>query len=284
MSMIKQLLALAGAACLLSPSLSAQGSFSDDFDRAAGTDLGFDWTEAVGDWEIFDNVARSVETDTTLEKLLVHDALLIDRAFVIEADLNWVPVQNQWNGIVWNLSGTDTYYLIRMRADSGRLQVIKRIDGANISVPVDTGNGAMTIEEGIFYRISIRGDGNGNFWWSVSNGEEVLGDGSFSDEEPLSAGSSGIYAGREAIEVDRFSAETFDLSVEAPDLGIETAVEIFFTTTAGFYYQIESSSDMGEWTAESDVIEGDGSEVSRLFSTREGDRQFFRVQTSEERL
>lgn len=277
---MKHILALAGAACLLSASLNAQSLFVDNFDRTDGTDIGADWTETVGDWEIFQNVARSLELDLTIEKLLVHEPVLIDKAFVIEADINWTPVRNQWNGIVWNIAGTNTYYLLRMRADTGRVQVLKRVDGANAAVPVDTGNGAMTIAEDIPHRMSVEGDGNGNYWWSVSLGEEVLGNGTFFDEDPLPAGPAGVYAGRESIEVDRFLVETFELSAEAPDLEIQTAVEIFFTTSAGSYYQIESSADMTEWSPEGGLIQGDGNEVSRLYSTRGGDRQFFRVLTS----
>lgn len=280
MSLIKQVLALAGAACLLSASLHAQSSFADDFNRADGTDLGSDWTEAVGDWEIFGNVARSHDWDLATEKILVHDAIVIDRAFSLEADIGWLELRNQWNGIIWNVSGTNTYYLFRTRSDSGAVQIIKRIDGKNALVPVNTGNGGVTIPEGVSARMKIQGDGTGNFWWSISNGEELLANGNFSDAEPLAGGTSGIYGGRESILVDNFSVETFDLTAEVADLGIRTAVEIFFTTSAGSFYQIQSSPDLAEWTVEGELIQGDGLEVSRLFSTRGGDRKFFRVITS----
>lgn len=278
--MIPRLLAFAGAACLLSSSLSGQSSFTDDFERPDSTDLGADWIEAVGDWEIFGNVARSHDWDLATEKLLIHDAIVIDRAFSIEVDIGWLLLRNQWNGVIWSVAGTNTYYLFRMRADTGAVQIIKRVDGANAAVPVNTGSGAVTLPEGEIARYAIEGDGNGNFFWSVSHGGEVLANGSFFDEEPLPAGPAGLYAGRESITVDNFSVNTFDLTAEAPDLGIQTAVEIFFTTSAGSFYQIQSSTDLEVWTPEGELIQGDGLEVSRLYSTRGGERKFYRVLTS----
>ncbi len=79
-----------------------------------------------------------------------------------------------------------------------------------------------------------------------------------------------------------FSVNTFDLGGEVADLGIGTAVEVFFTTVAGEFYQIQSSIDMEEWVDEGEVIEGDGEEVSVFFSTREEPKRFFRVITSVE--
>lgn len=282
MSTIRQILALAGVACVLSVSLQAQGAFIDEFDRPDSTDLGTDWTEVVGDWEIYQNRARGL--DLTPEKILAHEPMLIDRAFVIEADINWASVRTQWLGIVWNIDGTNTFYVFRMRADTGAVQVLKRVNGGNAANLLNIGGGSMSIAQDVFHRMSIRGDGKGNFWWSVSVvGGEMLGSGSFSgDAAPLPVGPAGLYCGGNDFEVDRFSLESFDLSAEAPDLRIEPAVELLFPTTPGLYYQIESSADLEDWKVEGAPIVGDGLEVSQLFSTRDSDRQFFRVLTSEE--
>ncbi len=275
-------LALSVAASLLVTSLQAQSSFSDNFDRPDGTDLGADWTEYVGDWEIFNNVARSGQADMTTEKLLVHEGLTIDRGFTIEADFNWTPLRNQWNGIAWNVTGTGEYYLFRVRADRGQVQALKRTGGTDAAI-FTLPNNSVSITENVFHRLMISGDGSGNFAWTISRDGETLANGAFSDEGALLPnGPAGVYGGREAVEVDNFHVETFNVQVEEPEVRIGTAVEVYFETTLGGFYQIESSADLEEWVAEGELIGGDGSEVSRLFSTRNTDRKFFRVLTTTE--
>lgn len=276
----KKCLSFLAASLLAVASGHAQGDFSDNFDRADGTGIGSGWSEFVGDWEIFSGLARSVQDDLTTEKLLVYEPIAIDRAFVIEADVNWTPLRNQWNGPVWSVQSNNTFYMLRVRGDNGNVQLIKRIDGANAAVLVNQGGAAGPLEEGVFHRLTVRGDGTGKFWWSVKKGEETLASGSVIDEDPLPAGPSGIYAGREAIEVDSFRVATFDLGGEVDDLGIDTAVEVFFTTRAGEFYQIQSSTDLAAWIDEGELIEGDGEEFSAFFSARGQPRRFFRVITS----
>lgn len=276
----KTLISFLAATVFAAAAGHSQDSFSDDFDRPDSFDIGEGWNEMLGIWEIFQSVARPFQEDLTLEKVLAYDPIVLDRAFVVEADIEWTPLRSQWNGIVWNIQSSNTYYLFRARADNGNVQLIRRVDGANAAVLLNAGGAAGVLEEGVFHRLTIRGNGEGTFWWSVKKGEEVLASGSVTEEDPLPDGPAGIYAGREAIEVDRFSVDTYDLGGEVDDLEIATAVEVFFTSVAGELYQIQSSADLEEWVDEGDLIEGDGEEISRLFSTRDGTRRFFRVLTS----
>lgn len=275
-------LSLSVAVSLLVGSLQAQTSFSDDFDRADSTDVGSAWTEVTGDWEIFNNVVRSVQEDLTTEKMLVHEAVTLDRGFIVEADFNWTPVRSQWNGIIWHVNGADNYYLLRVRADRGQVQALKRVNGGSFEVLFDSGRDAVPIATDVFHRVSVSGDGTGNFSWSVAVDGETIGSGIFSEETPLPNGAAGVYGGREAVEVDNFFLETFDVQVEPPVVTIGTAVEVYFKTTLGGFYQIESSPDLVEWFPEGELIAGDGTEVSQLFSTRNTDRKFFRVLTTTE--
>lgn len=62
---------------------------------------------------------------------------------------------------------------------------------------------------------------------------------------------------------------------------IFTAVEVEFEAESGRVYQIESSTDLESWLPASQMIEGQGEPVRRLFSTREEERRFFRVKGSD---
>ncbi len=254
----------------------AQDSFSDDFDRPDSNDPGPGWTEQVGDWQIHSGLLRPVQTDDTLEKLISYDEIALDNGFVLEADINW-SVRNQWNGLAWNITDGDNHYLFRVRADNGRVQAMKRVDGAFDPVFVNLGDNTVVLDEDTFYRLVVQADGGGNFWWSVRDGDNVLSQGSFFDPDPLEGGSAGFYSGRESIEADFFRIETFDLSSDHPDVRVHTAIEVEFDSIDGVRYQIESSGDLDDWNPTGSPIVGDGDNASRLFPAREHDRRFFRV-------
>ncbi len=268
-------LVLAGMASLLAVAAHAQDGFSDDFDRPDGTDLGEGWTERVGDWEINNNLLRPVQTGAPLERLVSYDGVTIDRAFEFDGEIRWSS-RNHWNGVAFQVQDEDNYYLFRARADNGSLQAMKRADGA--FDPLYTNRSDLPVlDDSVFYRLTVKSDGRGTFWWSISDGEETLANGSFFDEDPFENGSAGFYSVHDTIEVDSFRIETFDLETEAPDMQVHTAVEVEFDTRPGIHYLIESSRDLEDWTVAGDPITGDGDNVSLMFSTRGQDRHFFRV-------
>lgn len=276
----KKLLSFLAVTALMPAFAFAQSEVNETFDGPDGPDIGSGWNQMVGTWELFQGVARPFQEDLTLEKLLVYDPVSVDRAFVLEGDFNWTPLRNQWNGLAWNIQAADTFYILRVRGDNGNVQVIRRVDGANAAVLVNNAGAAGPLEEGVFHRLTVQGDGEGKISWSVSTGDVTLASGTVTDAEPLPPGPAGIYAGREAIEIDRFHLRTFDLAGEAPDVGIATAVEVFFPSVVGILYQIQSSADLEEWVDEGNLIEGTGQEVSVFFGTRGQERRFYRVITS----
>jgi len=68
------------------------------------------------------------------------------------------------------------------------------------------------------------------------------------------------------------------LDSTAAILRIYPAVELQFTTDAGKYYQIESSSNLVNWTATGSLIIGTGSDFNLLVSTKDTNHRFFRSQ------
>ncbi len=247
--------------------IHAQDGFFDDFDRPDGTDVGPGWNERVGNWEIHDGLLRPVQHDSTLEKLVSYDEIELEHGFIIEAELHW-SVRSQWNGVAWNVVDAQNYYLFRIRADNGRVQAMKRLDGAFDPVFVNLGDNTVTIEPNRFYRLRVAGNGRGMFWWSVIDGDEVIADGFFTDDDPFEGGSSGLYSGRESIEADSFRLDTFNLTSEVPQVRTYTAVEVEFDTIDGIRYRLESSEDLEEWVETGENIEGDGGSAGRFFPAR----------------
>lgn len=60
-------------------------------------------------------------------------------------------------------------------------------------------------------------------------------------------------------------------------LKILPAVELEFSTSVGGKYYYQSSPDMAVWTDLPEVVIGDGSVLTKLFSTRSSDKLFYRV-------
>jgi hypothetical protein len=60
-------------------------------------------------------------------------------------------------------------------------------------------------------------------------------------------------------------------------LQIFTAVELRFSTSLNGKYQLQSSPDMAVWTDLPEFITGDGNVVSKLISTRDSGRLFYRI-------
>jgi photosystem II stability/assembly factor-like uncharacterized protein len=58
---------------------------------------------------------------------------------------------------------------------------------------------------------------------------------------------------------------------------IYTAVELEFNTRVGHDYQVESSSNLTDWSDYGDPIPGDGQTQYRLYSTRDQNHRFYRV-------
>jgi hypothetical protein len=68
------------------------------------------------------------------------------------------------------------------------------------------------------------------------------------------------------------------LPVEVPlDLEIFSAVELQFKSSANVQYQLQSSPDMAVWSDMPEIIEGDGTVITKLISTRGNGRLFYRV-------
>jgi hypothetical protein len=61
------------------------------------------------------------------------------------------------------------------------------------------------------------------------------------------------------------------------DVDIHTSIEITFATTNDAEYTIETSTDFSSWETSGESIAGDGSNKSLHFTTREEEKQFFRV-------
>lgn len=56
---------------------------------------------------------------------------------------------------------------------------------------------------------------------------------------------------------------------------IHTAIEVEFGTESGKVYQLQGSSNLGDWSGIGDAVFGNGRAVSRVFSTRTGDEVAF---------
>lgn len=66
---------------------------------------------------------------------------------------------------------------------------------------------------------------------------------------------------------------------ETIDSTTYTAIELEFDGEADHRYILKTSGNLTEWTSSSGLIMGDGEPVVRFFSTRENDREFYRVVT-----
>jgi len=86
--------------------------------------------------------------------------------------------------------------------------------------------------------------------------------------------------GPAAIVVDtQVDIDFVDISAPpGPRLTICTAVELEFLGELGKLYQIQASPDRQTWTNLNEQIQGDGSLVDRLFSTRGTGKLFYRAQ------
>ncbi len=69
-------------------------------------------------------------------------------------------------------------------------------------------------------------------------------------------------------------------STPSPEIEIENAILIQFETAPGYYYFVEYSSDLSQWTREPKGIQGNG-EVHRKFYPVSDSRKFYRVVTIE---
>ncbi len=76
--------------------------------------------------------------------------------------------------------------------------------------------------------------------------------------------------------------EPLELAPDVPaEVALFTAVELDIPTEEGPYYLIQDSEDMETWH-DVELFMGEGEPVTRFFSTRDGDRRFFRVLRTEQ--
>lgn len=66
---------------------------------------------------------------------------------------------------------------------------------------------------------------------------------------------------------------------ETIDSTTYTAIELEFDTEAGHRYILKTSENLTEWTSGGGLIIGEGEPMVRFFSTRDKDREFYRVVT-----
>jgi hypothetical protein len=68
-------------------------------------------------------------------------------------------------------------------------------------------------------------------------------------------------------------------SLQAPSIVAETAIEVRWASDAGKTYQIQRTTDLtiGSWSNIQGEIPGTGESISRFFTTRVDEKQFFRV-------
>lgn len=261
------------AVCLLvSPGFSEV--FHDDFQRPDASSAGSGWTEFSGNWEIRDHRLRPAPDESGLSKLIAHPDIVLDRAFNIETDIQWLSdARPHWNGIVWHAANSLTYYVLRLRADSGDLQILELGHPSDVMVELEIHHneaGAVTIPPSGRASLSVRGDGDGTFWWSVTAGGTET-HGSFVDETPLAPGFAGVYAAHDGFLVDDFAVSSFEFETESPQppqVNVSPAVEVHFVMESGLYYRVQSSTDLENWKAETGFFSGTGQEVS--FSTLPG--------------
>ncbi len=258
--------------------VSAETIFFDDFGRSDSGGLGAGWSEWSGNWEIAQNRLRPVPDDLTLEKVAVHPVESV-APFAVEAEIRWTR-RNQWNGIVWNARDASTFYVLRSRADTGAVQIIRRVNGENVRIILNAPGGTIAVAEGASARFFVRGDGDGNFVWEIRGGDTRLGGGGFSDSE-LGGGTAGVYAGREGLEVENFRISLLRPERVLAGTGVVPAVEVYFNGNSGWNYQFQSSGNLVEWRPETAFLPGDGREIGRLFAIRGRERGFFRVAVSD---
>ncbi len=97
--------------------------------------------------------------------------------------------------------------------------------------------------------------------------------------ETPSPGDTVILFNHLAPATSQFDLDSIQIGNPPPaHLSLYAAVELAFQSSAGTIYQLQASSDSVHWTNLNQQIQGDGSRISRLFSTQDTGKLFYRAE------
>jgi hypothetical protein len=154
------LMAAAGAAATI-PS-------SDDFNRAASSDLGPNWVEVDGSWAIVSNDLR-MDTGSDSHVRWAYDLGSTDQFAEVDVLNDATTARSTAIILRYNDTGTETYYMGRYYFGTGAWEIYKRAAGTFTLLASDTNN-----DPTVPYRIRFEVEGTALRLYQVVTGTPVL--------------------------------------------------------------------------------------------------------------
>lgn len=266
MNIRKTFSVLAGTVLLVAP-LHA-GSFSDDFARPDGTDVGPGWSEARGDWLLSDERAVPLQEaagETVLtEKLLVATNVNLDQyPIVVSADMAGTS-GGRWGGVAIHVQPDNpgNFYTFIVRTQGSKPSAIQFRRYVDFALPSGSAGMRFTqfapaeLSSNRYFRYTIispepglfhlridwldpeTGEVTGNLWSRTQDDREFPGF--------YQGGAAGLHANSNGVAYDRSSMRALPIDT-AINAVAQTALEIDLPASPGRFYQWQWSPDLIDW-------------------------------------